>query len=134
MQKRLYIPFWHRLFCLLMAFYVLNVSIDAPDGYVKPDSRGEYHEDLSFNEIESFSELVLEDVFDFKNAVPERDESDEEEDQISKIFFDWSMPTPSVYFQFLSTVGYISTKVLPVGEAIYGSSPAEINTPPPQAV
>ncbi len=117
-----------------MAFYVLNVSIDAPDGYVKPNGLGEYKEDLSFNEIESFSELLLEDFFDLKNAVPERDESDEEEDQLTKLFFDWSIPIPAVYLQPLSSHGYVIAKVLAVGEAIYGSRSADITTPPPQVI
>jgi hypothetical protein len=132
-KKRLHRPFWHRLFCLLMAFYVINVSIDAPDGYVTRDSQGSYREDLTINEIESIGELILEDFFDLKNAIPEHDESDEEEDQISKIFFDWSIPAPYVRFAFLTTTGFDIETVTPVDESIYHSRSDDISTPPPQA-
>ncbi|MGF7218188.1 hypothetical protein GGR92_004365 [Spirosoma lacussanchae] len=125
-------PIWHRLFCLLMAFYVINVSIDAPDGYVTPNSRGEYREDLSFNEIESFSELVLETIFGIQDAVPEHDESDEEEDQVSKIFVDWSVPGPVVMYEFAASAGFVTVPVQAFTHTIYRSRSTDINTPPPQ--
>ena len=56
---------------LLMGLHILNFSIDPPD--VLPDS---VKEDLSYNEIESFGELFLEDVLCIPNAVPEHDEQD----------------------------------------------------------
>lgn len=117
-----------------MAFYVINVSIDAPDGYVTPNSKGEYKEDLSVNEVESIGELLLEGLFGIQNAVPEHDESDEEEDQISKIFFDWSLPTPVVAYQFTVNAELIFSSLLPYTGVIYGSTPAQINTPPPKIV
>lgn len=131
-RKRKHIPLWHRLFCLLMAFYAINVSIDATDGYVTPNSHGEYHEDLSINEIESIGELVLEEVFGVTNAIPEHDEPDEEEDQITKIFFDWSIPSPSVFYQFYQAVGYVPTVYAPFALNRYFSKPAEVTTPPPK--
>ncbi|WP_460934694.1 hypothetical protein [Spirosoma humi] len=131
-KKRIHNPIWHRLFCLLMAFYVINVSIDAPDGYVSPNSQGEYREDLSFNEIESFFELVLEVGFGLNDAVPEHDESDEEEDQLTKIFMDWSIPGPVIVY----LVNPVASFRLPILMAYTGisylSNPSEITTPPPQ--
>lgn len=58
-----------------MALHVINMSVDAPDGYAVA-GRGEQREDLSVNDIESLSELVLEECFGIVNAVPERDEPD----------------------------------------------------------
>ena len=107
MQKRKHSAVWHRLFCLLMAFYVINVSIDAPDGYVSANRYGEYQEDLSVNEIESLGELILESVFGIHDAVPEHDESNEEEDQLTKIFMDWSIPSPLVHL-FSQSCGRLS--------------------------
>lgn len=115
-----------------MAFYVINVSIDAPDGYVTLNSQGEYREDLSINEMESFTELVLEEGLDLRNAVPEHDESDEEEDQLTKIFMDWSIPSPVVSYQFCQLTGFLPPTLMPYTGLIYRSDTAEISTPPPQ--
>ncbi len=60
-----------RLFCLLMAVNILNVSIDPPDVGLA------YHpEDLSYNDIESINEALLETVLMINNAIPEHDEPD----------------------------------------------------------
>jgi hypothetical protein len=59
---------------LLMAFYILNFSIDSKD--IDPDY---IQEDLSLNDIESFYELILEEVIGIENAVEEHDEHDQEE-------------------------------------------------------
>lgn len=133
MSKRRH-TWFHRIYCLLMAFYVINVSIDAPDGYVTPNTKGEYHEDLSVNEIESIGELILEHWFDLHDAVPEHDEPEEDEgtNQLTKLFFDWSVPAPSVCYQFFRTEGYVSVTYLPYVTSCYFFSPAKVNTPPPQ--
>lgn len=115
-----------------MAFYVINVSIDAPDGYVTPSTSGEYREDLSVNEIESLGELILEEWFGIQNAVPEHDESDEEEDQITKILFDWSVPAPSVRYRFYQPVAYVPAGQIPFIPDYYFSRTAEVTTPPPK--
>jgi hypothetical protein len=132
-KKDLHRPFWHRLFYLLMAFYVINASIDAPDGYVTRNAQGECREDLTVNDIESLGELVLEGVFDLSNAIPEHDEADDEEDQISKIFFDWSIPMPYVSLLFPASMGYVVEAISPVDVSCYCSRSGEISTPPPQA-
>ncbi len=131
-KKRRHSPIWHRLLCLLMAFYVINVSIDATDGYVMPNSHGEYREDLSINEIESIGELLLEEILGITNAVPEHDESDEEEDQITKIFMDWSIPGPAVSYRFYLSVGYTPTVHAFFAPNRYFSRPAEVTIPPPK--
>lgn len=77
MGKRTHHTVLHRLFCLLMALHVINISVDAPDGYAGCAVQSQQREDLSVNDIESLSELVLEECFGFVNAVPEHDEPDE---------------------------------------------------------
>jgi len=62
----------HRLFSAFMVLHILNLSMDATD--VSPDA---VPEDLSFNEIESIAEFILEDIFHIYNALPEHDEQDE---------------------------------------------------------
>lgn len=69
--------FLSRFLCLFLALYILNFSVDPRDA--DPDF---IPEDLSFNDIESFSELVLEDIFDFTNAFEEHDERDGEDGTI----------------------------------------------------
>ncbi len=63
-----------RLICLSLALYFLNFSVDSRDA--DPDS---VPEDLTINDIESFSELLAEVVFDWTNAFEEHDERDGEE-------------------------------------------------------
>jgi hypothetical protein len=59
---------------LLLAIYIFNFSIDSRDA--NPDS---LQEDLSFNDVESFYEFLLEDALGFENAVEEHDERDQED-------------------------------------------------------
>lgn len=60
-----------RVLGLFMAAYVLNFSVDAPDG--QPDHMTE---DLSINDLESIAEIVLEEWMEMEDAIPEHDESD----------------------------------------------------------
>ncbi|MDJ1481093.1 hypothetical protein QNI16_11410 [Cytophagaceae bacterium YF14B1] len=70
---------------LLMALWVLNFSIDSPDAYVGNSQVLQLgQEDLSVNDIESFTELIVENFLGHKNAIPEQDEADEHSD-IQKI-------------------------------------------------
>jgi hypothetical protein len=63
-----------RLFCALLALNFLNLSIDSRDP--NPDS---IPEDLSFNDIESFAELIVEVALDKVNAFVEHEERDNHE-------------------------------------------------------
>ena len=56
-----------RIFAFLCALQVLNLSVDAPDlhPYGCPDS------DLSFNEMNSLSEIIFEKILKIENAFPE---------------------------------------------------------------
>ena len=56
--------------------HILNFSIDPPD--ILSDS---VPEDLSYNEIESVVELVLEEGLGIENAIPESDEVDNPDGQ-----------------------------------------------------
>jgi hypothetical protein len=54
-----------------MAFHILNCSVDTPDA--QPDY---IPEDLSYNDMESVLEVLLENVFDIQDAIAEHDEHD----------------------------------------------------------
>src|SRR5215204_4240202 len=63
--------FLHRLWCFALAIQLFNLSMDPRDsisGYIV--------EDLSFNDIESFSEFFCEEVFGLKNTFKESDDAD----------------------------------------------------------
>jgi hypothetical protein len=70
---------------MLVALHILNCSIDAPDAkpYYIP-------EDLSYNEVESITEYVLEHIFDLKNIVNEQEDTDENDSFSTKKAIDFS--------------------------------------------
>jgi hypothetical protein len=75
-QNKLFNVFW-----IVMALHILNFSIDAPD-----NTPSNVAEDLSFNEIESFTEWFAEEVLNIEDAFSEADEQgDEESGFIKKI-------------------------------------------------
>lgn len=61
-----------KCFWILLALHILNISIDAPDRHADY-----YAEDLSYNDIESIVEFILESVLGIDNAIAEYDEADE---------------------------------------------------------
>jgi hypothetical protein len=60
-----------RLFWLFMAVHIFNFSVDTPDA--QPDY---VPEDLTFNDMESVVEIILEKVLNIENAIAEYDEKD----------------------------------------------------------
>lgn len=64
-----------RFLWLVMALHIFNCSVDTPDP--QPDS---VPEDLSYNDMESVVEIVLEQVLGINNAIVEHDENDTDED------------------------------------------------------
>ena len=61
-----------RLWTIVLAFTIFNCSIDSPDHTPFNTS-----EDLSYNDMESVLELVVEKVFCFDNIFIEYDDNDE---------------------------------------------------------
>lgn len=62
-----------RVFWLVMAIHIINCSVDAPDTHANYVS-----EDLSYNDMESIAEILLEQVFGIENAIAEHEEYDPE--------------------------------------------------------
>ncbi|MES2485226.1 MAG: hypothetical protein V4581_04655 [Bacteroidota bacterium] len=56
----------HRVLWVLMALHILNFSIDTPHTLFDSNTV-----DSDFEEVDSVVELVLEDVFQIDNAIPE---------------------------------------------------------------
>lgn len=79
-----------RLITAVLALLILNTSIDTPDPSDTFRWNGEdYIEDLSYNDIESFYELVTEEVLDMENEVPEHDEDSGDTDKQGKTLQYW---------------------------------------------
>lgn len=70
-MQRIRQHFLTRILCGLVAAIILNICVDAPDLY--DDS---VPEDLSYNDIESVAEWVVEDFLHIENAFPEHDDND----------------------------------------------------------
>jgi hypothetical protein len=66
----------HKFIAILLALNIFNNSVDSID----PVSHG-LSEDLSFNDIESVSELVAEIIFLFDNASIELEDNDAESNE-----------------------------------------------------
>ena len=77
---------------MFLALVILNFSIDAPDAYSDTVA-----EDLSFNDIESITEFVLEDVIGIYNAIPEHDENDYEDEGGGCKKYDFSFNQKVIY-------------------------------------
>jgi hypothetical protein len=123
-----------RLFYLLMAVHVLNLSVDPPDHHVRISKAGIVSEDLSINEMESVSEWVLEHFLGCWNAIPERDEPDGDS-VISKVLVTWFMPQPAYYALPLPSATVFATVSRPSFISLPYLSPlAEVSSPPPQLV
>ncbi len=112
-----------RMFILLMALYLFNISIDFSD-----PRTAHFKEDLSINEIESFVELILEEVADFENAFEEQAESDREHGTVSHALLfipvkDFEIPHTVLFYQ----ISY--TSLYPISAY---SATLDIFTPPPK--
>jgi hypothetical protein len=60
-----------------MALWLFNLSVDPPDNIGSEIVvMGHLTEDLSINDMETISEIVLEKILGFEEAVPEGDEED----------------------------------------------------------
>lgn len=120
-----------RCFWLLMALHILNCSIDTPDAH--PDF---IPEDLAYNDIESISELVLEQMLGFENAIAEHDEHDTEDGgsfEIAKILLYYQS---SIEFSIKPVLNFpYSKSILLNYEDIFATQfHPEIVSPPPQQV
>jgi hypothetical protein len=121
----------HRLLCLLMALHVINVSIDAPDPYAAPRFPGERRENLSINEIESFSELLLEECFVLENAIPEHEESDDDS-EVTNVEQDYFFHQLFVFRTLPEHYWYLNRQSVPFKPAHVPTHVPEISSPPPQ--
>lgn len=119
------ISFFVRFIALFMSLYIFNFSIDSRDS--QPDSVAE---DLSFNDIESVYEFVMEHILGFEDAVAEHDEPDQEDGgsfDFNKVFVDTSFSFVHLHYNTKNVkiaTGYVK-HFFPLF--------IEIDSPPPKA-
>jgi hypothetical protein len=119
-----------RFLWFVMAVHIFNCSVDNPDQF--PNS---VPEDLSFNEMESVLEIILEQLCGIEDAISEYDENDAEEksttDSFKKLVKFCSRPSSAVYTFHPSPVS-----TLQIGEYSEGfylqHKPVPV-APPPKA-
>jgi hypothetical protein len=130
-RKRIF--FWfQRLFYMLMALHVINLSVDAPDQHIYVSATGVIQEDLTFNEIESISEWILEHVLGIDDAVPEHDEPDTG-GAVYKIHIKLSLPQRLLFIVLPSkSVAQANSVKFLFLSLPYLSCAQEINAPPPR--
>ena len=69
-----------RYFNLIIGLVILNISVDSPD------FNKNFPEDLSLNDQESIVEIVIEKILGFEDAIPEYEDSDNENHLVKKDF------------------------------------------------
>jgi phosphate uptake regulator len=112
-----------------MAVHILNCSVDTPDA--QPDSIAE---DLSYNDIESISELVLEQILGFEDAIAEHDEHDTNDGysfEIAKILLFFQTTHLSIYRQIIEYQDR-TPNILQYLNINFSQFHPEIVSPPPQ--
>lgn len=118
-----------RLWTFVLAFTIFNCSIDSPDRlpFNAP-------EDLSYNDMESVLELVIEKVLHFENAFVEYDDNDEgDQGQFSfKKGIDLYTPNSFLPFQ-LANVNSSPIKHAGFIESYSNQFHPELVPPPPKA-
>lgn len=121
------IQFWHkgllaRIVAGLMALYLFDISVDFHHQRV-------IEENITVNEIESMSELVLEEIADIEDLFKEIPESDRE--PITKVSFSLVYLLPQ-QFRLQLVIQLTERKFQIAHEYALYSVPFSILTPPPR--
>lgn len=111
----------------IMAFYLLNISVDTRDF-----QNNAIPEDLSFNDQESIVELLVERVLGYEDAFIEYDDLDPEESQCQITLKIEALLKP--YFQIGKPL-FVAESSIAFSSSLAGLHPGHFNidNPPPQA-
>lgn len=118
-----------KLFWFLMALHILNLSVDSPD--LQPDHIAE---DLSFNDMESIVEILLEQVLGIEDAIPEQEEDDSERSLLAKTNFQlvYYQQQIGIKFMYGDDIAFLHNNVFYRSPDFEQFNP-EIIPPPPKA-
>jgi hypothetical protein len=118
-----------KLLWLVMALHILNCSVDTPDP--QPEN---IPEDLSYNDMESIVEIVLEEGLNIKDAIPEADDNDDAgtSDFTLKVNIDWFMPHQTFTISYFTPVLQVEHN-FEYHEQYTEQFHPEITPPPPKA-
>lgn len=114
-----------------MSLHILNCSVDSPD--VLPDH---IPENLSDNDIESVSELILEHILGFENAISEHDEPDNNDGysfEFAKIILYFQSTNLRVFSQIEELITTDKVSIL-YGLSYCSQFHPDIVAPPPQTI
>jgi len=116
-----------KLTAILLAIHIFNFSIDSRDA--QPDNIAE---DLSYNDIESFHEFLLENIFGLEDAVAEHDEHDSSDGasfELKKIFANPLLAKlPETKHSYIRDLTFLIDQYLGTIASFI-----EIDSPPPKA-
>ena len=116
------------VFWVLMAGYLLNISVDIAD-----DTPQGVSENLLINEQESLIELVLEQVLGCENAIPEHDgpgADDQHEKNGSKSLI---FPMPVIAIELVFFKLFLRTSYLIIDQLVHPKEFVELDSPPPKS-
>lgn len=107
-----------------LAFYLLNSSVDFQDQRIT-----EHKEDLTINEIESFAELIMEEIVCIDNFFEEQSEADSEPAIKGAKTLSYLVPSPLVlpFKPVVVSMSFLSSDII-----FYYFADSTILTPPPQ--
>lgn len=117
-----------RVFWVMMAGYLLNISVDIAD-----DTPQGVSENLLINEQESLIELVLEHALDCENAIPEHDgpgADDQHEKNGSKSLV---FPMPIIASELVFFKLFSRTSYLIIDQLVHLIEFVEMDSPPPDS-
>jgi hypothetical protein len=119
-----------RTLWLLMAIHIFNCSIDAPDY-----TPAWIPENLAYNDMETITEFLAEEILGLENFFEERDDNDSNDKSVLKVktildFF--TQPDKAPFYNIPSFIGDVWHKIAPLRlDKFVHQYLDEPNAPPP---
>lgn len=117
-----------RGFWVIMAGYLLNISVDISD-----DTPQGVSENLLINEQESLVELILEQVLGFENAIAEHDGPDADNPNEKNGFKSLVFPMPVIATELLFFKLFSRTSYIIIDQLVHPKEFVELDSPPPKS-
>ncbi|MFP5439502.1 MAG: hypothetical protein ACLGH8_17100 [Bacteroidia bacterium] len=119
----------HRVLWMLMALHILNFSIDNPHTLFEGASVDE-----DFEEVDSVVELVLEDVMQIDNAIPEHHTKSTQHNRVNAKKMVWTFETSKPFI--IDSPAEVNFQVIQPDtfykDPLYNSPKLALFSPPPE--